>query len=93
MHHGIDPVGIARAVLSFSSRGGGSTITQQVRLYFGWLVCYAYHVFDGFINQVGFVCLFVCLTCGCCIFNQLLLCLLMKSLISKERHSFMVFGS
>ena len=59
MHHGVDPVGIGRAVLSFSSRGGGSTITQQVRLYFGWLVCYAYHVFDGFINQVGFVCLFV----------------------------------
>ncbi|XP_050290678.1 uncharacterized protein LOC126728951 isoform X4 [Quercus robur] len=30
MHHGVDPVGIARAVLSFSSRGGGSTITQQI---------------------------------------------------------------
>ncbi|KAL0011460.1 hypothetical protein SO802_006568 [Lithocarpus litseifolius] len=30
MHHGVDPVGIARAVLSFSSRGGGSTITQQL---------------------------------------------------------------
>lgn len=31
-HFGIDPVGVARAVLSLSSRGGGSTITQQVRL-------------------------------------------------------------
>ncbi|KAM4101021.1 hypothetical protein ACJW30_05G112200 [Castanea mollissima] len=30
MHHGVDPVGIARAVLSFSARGGGSTITQQL---------------------------------------------------------------
>lgn len=29
-HFGVDPVGIARAVLSLSSRGGGSTITQQV---------------------------------------------------------------
>lgn len=30
-HCGIDPVGIARAVLSFSALGGGSTITQQVQ--------------------------------------------------------------
>lgn len=29
-HCGIDLVGIARAVLSFSARGGGSTITQQL---------------------------------------------------------------
>lgn len=29
-HFGIDPVGIGRAVFSFSARGGGSTITQQV---------------------------------------------------------------
>lgn len=29
-HCGIDPVGITRAVLSFSARGGGSTITQQL---------------------------------------------------------------
>ncbi|KAK8557877.1 hypothetical protein V6N13_008333 [Hibiscus sabdariffa] len=29
-HFGIDPVGIGRAVLSFSARGGGSTITQQL---------------------------------------------------------------
>lgn len=29
-HFGVDPVGIARAILSFSTRGGGSTITQQV---------------------------------------------------------------
>ncbi|KAJ4965298.1 hypothetical protein NE237_017147 [Protea cynaroides] len=29
-HCGIDPVGIARAVLSLSARGGGSTITQQL---------------------------------------------------------------
>ncbi|XP_049380469.1 uncharacterized protein LOC125845091 [Solanum stenotomum] len=29
-HFGVDPVGIARAVLSLSSRGGGSTITQQL---------------------------------------------------------------
>ncbi|CAN6720830.1 unnamed protein product [Malus baccata var. baccata] len=28
-HFGIDPVGIARAVVSFSALGGGSTITQQ----------------------------------------------------------------
>ncbi|TYI76061.1 hypothetical protein E1A91_D06G050300v1 [Gossypium mustelinum] len=28
-HFGIDPVGIGRAVLSLSARGGGSTITQQ----------------------------------------------------------------
>ncbi|XP_025884165.1 uncharacterized protein [Solanum lycopersicum] len=34
-HFGVDPVGIARAVLSLSSRGGGSTITQQlVRISF-----------------------------------------------------------
>lgn len=29
-HFGIDPIGVARAVLSFSASGGGSTITQQV---------------------------------------------------------------
>uniref|UniRef100_A0A5B7BA59 Glycosyl transferase family 51 domain-containing protein n=1 Tax=Davidia involucrata TaxID=16924 RepID=A0A5B7BA59_DAVIN len=29
-HFGIDPVGIARAVLSLSALGGGSTITQQL---------------------------------------------------------------
>lgn len=29
-HFGIDPIGISRAMLSFSARGGGSTITQQV---------------------------------------------------------------
>ncbi|KAL1093708.1 hypothetical protein V6Z11_D06G049100 [Gossypium hirsutum] len=29
-HFGIDPVGIGRAVLSLSARGGGSTITQQL---------------------------------------------------------------
>ena len=29
-HFGVDPVGIARAAVSFSSLGGGSTITQQV---------------------------------------------------------------
>nr|GLL44331.1 uncharacterized protein LOC109177404 [Ipomoea trifida] len=28
-HFGVDPIGVARAVLSFSARGGGSTITQQ----------------------------------------------------------------
>lgn len=32
-HFGIDPVGLARAVLSFSARGGGSTITQQVYFF------------------------------------------------------------
>lgn len=31
-HFGVDPTGVARAVLSLSARGGGSTITQQVRL-------------------------------------------------------------
>ncbi|KAH0989379.1 hypothetical protein GBA52_000862 [Prunus armeniaca] len=30
-HFGIDPVGIARAMVSFSALGGGSTITQQNR--------------------------------------------------------------
>ena len=49
-------------------------------------------MFDGF-SQSSWFCLFVFLTGGCGIFNQLLLCLLMKSLISKERYSFMVFGS
>nr|GMD76051.1 penicillin-binding protein 1A-like [Ipomoea batatas] len=29
-HFGVDPIGVARAVLSFSARGGGSTITQQL---------------------------------------------------------------
>ncbi|PON80869.1 Glycosyl transferase [Trema orientale] len=29
-HFGVDPVGIARAAVSFSALGGGSTITQQV---------------------------------------------------------------
>ncbi|KAM7253192.1 hypothetical protein ACFE04_025810 [Oxalis oulophora] len=28
-HFGVDPVGVSRAVLSLSARGGGSTITQQ----------------------------------------------------------------
>lgn len=31
-HHGIDPRGLARAILSLASSGGGSTITQQVRI-------------------------------------------------------------
>lgn len=30
-HHGIDPRGLTRAILSLASSGGGSTITQQVR--------------------------------------------------------------
>ncbi|KAL3839990.1 hypothetical protein ACJIZ3_024581 [Penstemon smallii] len=29
-HFGVDPIGLARAVLSLSARGGGSTITQQL---------------------------------------------------------------
>ncbi|XP_031390532.1 uncharacterized protein LOC116203021 isoform X2 [Punica granatum] len=29
-HCGVDPIGIARAAVSFSARGGGSTITQQL---------------------------------------------------------------
>ncbi|XP_031390533.1 uncharacterized protein LOC116203021 isoform X3 [Punica granatum] len=29
-HCGVDPIGIARAAVSFSARGGGSTITQQI---------------------------------------------------------------
>lgn len=29
-HFGVDPVGVSRAILSLSARGGGSTITQQV---------------------------------------------------------------
>ncbi|KAL5844097.1 hypothetical protein ACOSQ4_010055 [Xanthoceras sorbifolium] len=29
-HFGVDPVGISRAILSFSALGGGSTITQQL---------------------------------------------------------------
>lgn len=29
-HFGVDAIGVARAVLSLSARGGGSTITQQV---------------------------------------------------------------
>lgn len=33
-HFGVDPVGIARAVLSLSALGGGSTITQQVLIIF-----------------------------------------------------------
>lgn len=33
-HFGLDPVGIGRAVLSFSALGGGSTITQQVCMVF-----------------------------------------------------------
>lgn len=33
-HCGVDPIGIARAAVSFSARGGGSTITQQVDFLF-----------------------------------------------------------
>ncbi|KAL3513598.1 hypothetical protein ACH5RR_026315 [Cinchona calisaya] len=29
-HFGVDPIGVARAVVSLSTRGGGSTITQQL---------------------------------------------------------------
>lgn len=54
-HFGIDPVGIARAVVSFSALGGGSTITQQVLIF-----CrpfYADHVFDVFTQRsIIFVC-------------------------------------
>ena len=32
-HFGVDPVGIARAALSLSALGGGSTITQQVIVF------------------------------------------------------------
>jgi membrane peptidoglycan carboxypeptidase len=32
-HRGIDPRGLARAVLSLSRNGGGSTITQQVSVH------------------------------------------------------------
>lgn len=35
-HFGMDPVGIARAVVSFSALGGGSTITQQVHYISGY---------------------------------------------------------
>lgn len=40
-HHGIDPRGLARAILSLASSGGGSTITQQVRIastFFSYLI-------------------------------------------------------
>lgn len=47
-HFGIDPVGIARAVVSFSALGGGSTITQQVN--FCWTLN-AQHVFDVFTQR------------------------------------------
>ncbi|OWM88438.1 hypothetical protein CDL15_Pgr003850 [Punica granatum] len=33
-HCGVDPIGIARAAVSFSARGGGSTITQQMGFLF-----------------------------------------------------------
>uniref|UniRef100_F6H0T6 Protein kinase domain-containing protein n=1 Tax=Vitis vinifera TaxID=29760 RepID=F6H0T6_VITVI len=35
-HFGVDPVGIARAALSLSALGGGSTITQQSIKFVGW---------------------------------------------------------
>ena len=53
-HCGIDPVGITRAVLSFSARGGGSTITQQVQFVFLHTMCLMVS-----LNQVDFV-LFSC---------------------------------
>ena len=53
-HCGIDPVGITRAVLSFSARGGGSNITQQVQFVFLHTMCLMVS-----LNQVDFV-LFSC---------------------------------
>lgn len=62
-HFGVDPIGISRAVLSLSARGGGSTITQQVN---GLLYCLLLPSFKFLLlakcsmfllNRVGF-CLF-----------------------------------
>ncbi|XVF36872.1 hypothetical protein REPUB_Repub19eG0096100 [Reevesia pubescens] len=39
-HFGLDPVGICRAVLSFSALGGGSTITQQVFTFCKIQICH-----------------------------------------------------
>ncbi|OMP07513.1 Glycosyl transferase, family 51 [Corchorus olitorius] len=47
-HFGLDPIGIGRAVLSFSARGGGSTITQQVSVFCLRGIFYAHKMFDGF---------------------------------------------
>ncbi|KAH9756899.1 hypothetical protein WN944_008151 [Citrus x changshan-huyou] len=50
-HFGVDPVGISRAVLSLSARGGGSTITQQVG------GCYLYFMFTLFIWVIFWMCI------------------------------------
>nr|XP_033511761.1 uncharacterized protein LOC104095305 [Nicotiana tomentosiformis] len=42
-HFGVDPVGVARAVLSLSSLGGGSTITQQAIMPDRRCKCYILH--------------------------------------------------
>lgn len=47
-HHGIDPKGLARAALSMSAGGGGSTITQQVWAFFSTFGMYLYFVFISY---------------------------------------------
>lgn len=54
-HFGIDPVGIARAAVSLSALGGGSTITQQVT--FLWTLAFVFNahpVFDELTQSKGF---------------------------------------
>lgn len=58
-HFGVDPVGIARAVLSLSSRGGGSTITQQVVLISCLFNVYAHQLFGMFADSTHHPVLFI----------------------------------
>lgn len=56
-HFGVDPVGIGRAVLSFSVRGGGSTITQQVIVFYLYFFNFSFcaKCSMNLLNQIGFV--------------------------------------
>lgn len=66
-HCGIDPVGIGRAVLSFSALGGGSTITQQVKFVILELFIVQTMCLMVSFNQVSFV-YFLLWNNGCCLF-------------------------
>jgi hypothetical protein len=52
-HHGIDPRGLARAILSLASSGGGSTITQQVRI--AWTFFFSYLIYREVLPGSSFV--------------------------------------
>lgn len=79
-HFGVDPVGISRAVLSLSARGGGSTITQQVTillycLFFSplFIACQMFDVFTEpswiLLVLFGRLVVVICTLCLHCLFG------------------------